>query len=107
MAEVRIKHEVVCVIWVMSHCPVCQALVMLENRTRAEAVAWVIKYLVAASMARGWWDFAISGRMERVLISSPAQAMIQWLLVMVMVVPNNRLRANISLAWGFISGGRG
>lgn len=38
----------------ISHCPVCHALVMLENRTRAEAAAWVKKYLVAASMARGW-----------------------------------------------------
>lgn len=53
-AEVKIKHEVGWVIWVMSHCPVYHALVMLENRTRAEAVAWVKKYLVAASMDRGW-----------------------------------------------------
>lgn len=37
----------------MSHCPVCHALVMLENRTRAEAAACVRKYLVAASIARG------------------------------------------------------
>lgn len=38
----------------MSHCPVYQALVMLENRTRVEAAACTRKYLVAASMARGW-----------------------------------------------------
>lgn len=38
----------------MSHCPVCHALVMLENRIRVEAAAWTRKYLVAASMARGW-----------------------------------------------------
>lgn len=54
MAEVRIRHDTGCVSWAMSHCPVCQALVMLENRTRAEAADWVRKYLVAASMARGW-----------------------------------------------------
>lgn len=38
----------------MSHCPVDQALVMLENSTRAEATACTRKYLIAASMARGW-----------------------------------------------------
>lgn len=61
----------------MSHCPVCHALVMLENSTRVEAAAWVRKYLVAASMDRGWWDFEIKGRMASVLISRPAQAIIQ------------------------------
>lgn len=107
MADVRIRQEVGCVIWVMSHCPMCHALVMLENRIKAEAVAWVRKYLVAASIARGWWDFEISGRMDRVLISNPAQTMIQWLLVMVIVVPSSRLKMKISFAWGFISRGRG
>lgn len=52
-AEVRIRQEIGWVSWVISHCPVCHALVMLENKTRAEAAAWVRKYLVAASMARG------------------------------------------------------
>ena len=62
----------------MSHCPVCHALVMLENRSRAEAADWVKKYLVAASIARGWCDFEIRGRIASVLISSPAQAITQW-----------------------------
>lgn len=53
IAEVRIRQDVGWVSWVISHCPVCHALVMLENSTRAEAAAWVRKYLVAASMARG------------------------------------------------------
>lgn len=39
MAVVRIRHDVGQVIWVMSHCPVCHALVMLENRIRVEAAA--------------------------------------------------------------------
>lgn len=38
----------------ISHCPVSQALVMLANRSMAVAVAWARKYLVAASIARGW-----------------------------------------------------
>lgn len=37
----------------MSHCPVAQALDMLEKRTKAEAAACTRKYLTAASMARG------------------------------------------------------
>lgn len=39
IAEVRIKQDIGLVSWVISHCPVCHALVMLENRTRAEAAA--------------------------------------------------------------------
>ncbi len=61
---------------------------------------------MAASMARGWWDFEISGRMASVLISSPAQAIAQWLLEMVMVVPRSRLMMKTRFAWGFISRGR-
>lgn len=79
---------------------------MLANNTRAEAAAWVKKYLVAASMARGWWDFEIRGRMASVLISRPVQAITQWWLEMVMVVPRSRLIMKIRFAWGFISRGR-
>lgn len=61
----------------MSHCPVCHALIVLENRTRAEAAACTRKYLTAASIARGWWDFEIRGMIARVLISRPVQAIIQ------------------------------
>lgn len=37
----------------MSHCPVNQAFVVLANNSMAAAVAWVRKYLVVASTARG------------------------------------------------------
>lgn len=83
------------------------ALIMLEKRTSAEAVACTRKYLIAASMARGWWDFEMRGVMARVLISRPAQADIQWLLEIVMVVPRSKLVRKISFAWGLISRGRG
>lgn len=76
----------------ISHCPVDHALIMHEKSRRAEAVAWTRKYLIVASTARGWCDFEIRGMMARVLISNPAQAIIQWLLEMVMVVPRRRLR---------------
>lgn len=42
-----------CESWRIFHSPVIQALVVLANRIRAAAVAWVRKYLVAASTARG------------------------------------------------------
>lgn len=103
---VKIRHDVGWVSWVISHCPVYHALVMLENSTRVEAAACTRKYLVAASIARGWWDFEINGRMASVLISRPVQAMTQWLLEIVMVVPSRRLVLKINFAWGVISRGR-
>lgn len=60
-----------------SHCPVCHALFMLAKRTRVEAAACTRKYLIAASMARGWWDFEMRGMIASVLISSPVQAITQ------------------------------
>ena len=38
----------------MSHWPEDHAFVMLENRRSVEAVACTRKYLIVASMARGW-----------------------------------------------------
>lgn len=38
----------------MLHSPVAQAFVVLANRIIAAAVAWVKKYFVVASTARGW-----------------------------------------------------
>lgn len=90
----------------MFHSPVCQALMRLENRIRAEAAAWVRKYFVAASMARGWGVFVIKGIIARVLISRPTQASIQWKLERVIVVPIARLNRKIVKARGFISKGR-
>ena len=53
IATVSKRQDVGWVSWVMSHCPVAQALVMLENRSRADAAACTRKYLIVASMARG------------------------------------------------------
>ena len=74
----------------MSHWLVNQAFVTLANKRVAAAVACVKKYLVAASMARGWWFWVIRGMMARVLISRPIQARSQWELVAVMLVPRRR-----------------
>ena len=58
----------------MVHCPVVQALSVLESRIRVEAAVWVRKYFVAASVARGWCFLVIIGIIAIVLISSPIQA---------------------------------
>lgn len=58
----------------MFHSPVVQALIELANKMVAAAAAWAKKYLVVASTARGWWCWAIRGRIARVLISRPIQA---------------------------------
>lgn len=79
----------------MSHCPSIQAFVTAANISVAAAVAWARKYLVVASMARGWWCWAISGMMARVLISSPIQARSQWELMNVRVVPRPRLNKRV------------
>lgn len=54
IAVVSRRQDVGWVSWVMSHCPVNQALVMLEKSISVEAVAWTRKYLIVASIARGW-----------------------------------------------------
>lgn len=59
----------------------------LANRRVAAAAAWVKKYLVVASIARGWWCWAIRGIMASVFISRPIQARSQWVLANVIVVP--------------------
>lgn len=102
-AVVRIVHEILLDICVMSHWPSVQALVMLENRISVEAVACVRKYLVAASIARGWCCLAINGTMAKVLISNPVQARIQWLLEIVSNGPVIKLSVIIMCACGFIS----
>lgn len=79
---------------------------MAANSISAAAVAWVRKYLVVASTARGWWCWAISGIIARVLISSPIQASSQCELANVIVVPSPKLMIMVVSTYGFISKGR-
>lgn len=55
-------------------CPVCQAFSVLANRIVVAARACTRKYLVVASVARGWCGFMMMGRMLRVLSSNPSHA---------------------------------
>lgn len=83
-----------------------QALAVLANKIMAAAVAWVIKYLVAASTARGWWFLDIIGKMASVLISRPIHANSQCELEKVMTVPSPRLEIKVVKTRGLISKGR-
>ena len=91
MAAIIIAERMGWVICCSSHCPVSHALVVPANKIIAAAVACVRKYFVVASIARGWWCWAIRGMMARVLISRPIQASSQCELVAVIVVPRKRL----------------
>lgn len=90
----------------MSHWPVIQAFVVLAKSSMAAPVAWVRKYLVVASTARGWWCCAMRGMMARVFISSPIQARSQCELANVMVVPRPSPNSRVAKMYGFISKGR-
>lgn len=92
--------------WRIDHWPEVQALSVLANRIVAAAAAWVRKYFVAASVARGWWCFEISGIMASVFISRPSQARSQWWLDIVIIVPVERLEMRIDRTRGLISIGR-
>lgn len=91
---------------VISQVLVDHALIVLANRSVAEAAAWVRKYFAAASVARGWCCLAIRGMMARVFSSSPIQARSQWVLDRVMIVPIATLDRISDVMKGFISIGR-
>lgn len=73
-ARVKITVGIWLVIFIMVHSPVIHALMVVENKIKAEAVACVKKYFVADSAARGWCILVISGIIASVLISSPIHA---------------------------------
>lgn len=68
----------------------------------AAAGAWIRKYFVAASVARGWCFRAIIGIIAIVLISNPIHAINQFVLDKVIKVPDRRAIANTVSVSGFI-----
>lgn len=91
---------------VVTHSPVNHAFRVQVKINKAEAEAWMRKYFVAASIARGWGFLIIRGIIARALISRPNQASNKWWLVMVITDPVARLKEKISSAWGVIRKGR-
>lgn len=71
-----------------------------------DAVACVMKYLVAASVDRGCDFIMIIGIIENMFISRPIQTSNQWELIMVITVPKIKVDIIIIKIKGFISTGR-
>lgn len=88
------------------HWPENIRLIMTAIISSIEAVDWVKKYLVAASVARGLCFFIMMGMMASIFISNPIQTSSQWELIITMMVPSiivDRMRIKMI---GFISTGR-
>ena len=60
-------------IFMTVHCPEYSRLIMTASMSSMEAVAWVMKYLTEASVARGLGDFIMMGIIASMFISNPVQ----------------------------------
>ena len=89
--------------FIMFHWPENIRLMMMAIINSIEAVDWVKKYLVDASVAHGLWFFIIMGMIASVFISNPIQMSSQWELIMTMVVPSIIVDRIMIKIIGFIS----
>ena len=71
-----------------------------------EAVDWVRKYLVVASVARGLYFFIIMEIIASIFISNLIQMSSQWELIMTIIVPSKMVDRVMIKMIGFISTGR-
>lgn len=71
-----------------------------------DAVAWVKKYFVEASMARGLKFFIRIGIIASIFISNPIQTINQWELINTIMVPEIIVDAMVMRIGGLISTGR-
>lgn len=92
--------------FVMVHWPEYTRLITIANMSSMDAVAWVKKYFVEASMDRGLYFFIRMGMMANMFISKPIQTMSQWELVSTIIVPSTMVSMIIVKIRGFISTGR-
>lgn len=104
--RVRIIEAVGLVMLVIVHWPECSRLIIMASNSNIEAVAWVRKYLVAASVDRGWWVFVSMGMMANIFISKPIHTVSQWELVITIIVPRIMVDIIREKIIGFISTGR-
>lgn len=88
------------------HWPENIRLIMTAIISNIEAVDWVKKYLVDASVARGLCFFIIIGMMASIFISNPIQTSNQWELIITIIVPSINVDRIIIKIIGFISTGR-
>lgn len=80
--------------------------VITANIKIIDAVAWIRKYLVAASVDRGLALLIITGIIDSMLISKPTQISNQWRLRRTIIVPEIKVMKIVVAVKGFISTGR-
>lgn len=88
------------------HWPENIRLIMTAIISNIEAVDWVKKYLVDASVARGLCFFIIMGMIASIFISNPIHTSSQWELIITIIVPSISVDRIIIKMIGFISTGR-
>ena len=88
------------------HWPENIKLMIMAIISSIEAVDWVKKYLVDASVACGLCFFIIMGMMASIFISNPIQISNPWELIITMMVTSIRVIRIIIKMIGFISTGR-
>lgn len=107
MATVIMFDEIGLGVLNIAHCPVINRLMIIPNMKSMDAVAWVRKYFVDASMARGLNFFIKMGMMASMFISNPIQIINQWELISTMIVPEITVNIMVFRTRGLISMGRG
>jgi hypothetical protein len=88
------------------HWPESSMLITIAISSNMDAVACVMKYLVAASVNHGLPLLINRGMNANMLISKPAHITSQWELVIVIIIPIIIVGKIINLAVGLISMGR-
>lgn len=90
----------------IDHWPENMIFVITANIKIIDAVAWIRKYLVAASVDRGLALLIITGIIDSMLISKPTQISNQWRLRRTIIVPEIKVMKIVVAVKGFISTGR-
>lgn len=105
-AIVIIMDAVGLISFIIDQWPVNNRLVIAAIIRSMDAVAWVRKYFVAASVDRGLCSFVNRGIMASIFISNPTQIINQCELVMTIRVPENIVANTSDRVMGLISTGR-
>jgi hypothetical protein len=91
---------------VIDHWSESSKLITIAIKSSMDAVACVMKYLVAASVDHGFPLLISRGMNANIFISRPAHIISQRELIIVITVPISMVSKIINLAMGLISMGR-
>lgn len=105
-ARVMMSEAVGFMMFVTVHWPEYKRFRMMASISSIDAVAWVRKYLVEASMARGLNRFISMGMIASMFISKPIHTRSQCELIITIRVPRIMVEETMVKISGFISTGR-